>query len=120
MTLLTEFFRAFWVGGLFCLAGQLLLDVAKMTPAHALSLLVCLGSLLGALGAYPALVEFAGFGAALPISSFGNALVQGALSGARSGGLVGLFSGALSQVSAGIAAAVLFGFFAALLGKARL
>lgn len=120
MEFLTEFFRAFFVGGLFCLAGQLLMDVGKFTPAHALSILVCLGSFLGAIGAYPALVRFAGFGAALPISSFGNSLVQGALAGARGGGVLGLFTGILSQVSAGIAAAVLFGFIAALFGKAKL
>ena len=74
---LTQFFRAFVIGGAICVIGQLLFDVANLTPAHTMSVLVVAGSILGVLGLYPLLVDFAGFGAMLPISSFGNTLVEG-------------------------------------------
>ena len=79
--LLTHFFRAFLVGGAVCLVGQLLFDAARLTPAHTMSILVCSGSVLGVLGLWPALTDFAGYGAALPIVNFGSMLTEGALRG---------------------------------------
>lgn len=116
---LTQFFRAWMVGGAICVIGQLLFDVAHLTPAHTMSLMVSVGSILGILGLYPLLVDFAGMGAMLPISSFGNTLVDGASSGLDSQGFIGIFSGMLQPVSIGVTAAVLFGFAAALLAKPK-
>lgn len=116
---LSHFFRAFFVGGLICLAGQLLFDLANLTPAHTMSILVTLGSVLGVLGLYPKLTEFAGFGATLPIVNFGSLLVEGAKAGAAQGGFIGLFTGLMKQVSAGIGGAVIFGFIIALVFKPK-
>ena len=116
---LTQFFRAFVIGGAICVIGQLLFDVANLTPAHTMSVLVVAGSILGVLGLYPLLVDFAGFGAMLPISSFGNTLVEGAKEGAASGSFWGIFTGLIKQVSAGVTAAVVFGFFTALVFKPK-
>lgn len=109
--------KAFLVGGSICVIGQLLLDLAKLTPAHVMCILVCAGSLLGGLGLYPKLIDFAGFGASLPISSFGNSLVQGAMSLGDDKGFIGLWQGLFHDVSIGIAAAILFGFFVAVFFK---
>lgn len=101
---------AFLVGGTICVLGQLLMDLAKLTPAHTMSVLVILGALLGALGIYPKLAEFAGLGATLPIVSFGNTLVKGALEGAGQNGFWGIWAGMLQHVSAGIAITVFMAF----------
>ncbi len=109
-----DLLRAFLIGGGICIIGQLLFDIFKLTPAHTMCALVAAGSLLGGLGWYPKLAEYAGFGASLPISSFGNTLVKGALEGASQSGFWGIFSGMMGPVSAGISAAVVFAFLAAL------
>ena len=114
--LLRQFFRALLIGGLFCTAGQLLFDLANLTPAHTMSILVSTGSLLAICGIYPALVDFAGFGASLPILNFGNLLVSGAREGALAPGIL---TGMLKPVSAGITAAVVFGFLVALFCKPK-
>jgi stage V sporulation protein AE len=116
---LTMFFRAFLIGGFICLLGQILFDLFNFTPAHTMSILVSLGSVLGIIGLYPKLAEFAGFGATLPIVSFGNTLTQGALEGLRAHGFWGIFSGMLGPVSAGVAAAVVFGFLVAVVFKPK-
>lgn len=116
---LTMFFRAFLVGGLICLLGQILFDICNLTPAHTMSILVTLGSVLGVLGLYPKLADFAGFGATLPIVSFGNTLTEGAMEGAKAHGFWGIFAGMLEPVSAGVAAAVVFGFLVALAFKPK-
>lgn len=114
-----DFFWAFVVGGLICVFGQILFDVFKLTPAHTMSLLVVLGAITGGLGFYEPLIEFAGAGATVPISSFGNSLVQGALQELRSNGVVGVITGIFEITSAGISAAIIFSFFAALLFKPK-
>ena len=114
-----HFFRAFFVGGLICLLGQLCFDLLKLTPAHTMTLLVSLGAVLGAFGIYDKLVEYAGFGASLPIVSFGNQLVKGALEGAAATGLWGIFLKELGNVSGGITAAIVFGFVVALFFKPK-
>ena len=114
MILLTTYIWAFVIGGLICVIGQLLMDVGKLTPAHTMSLLVVSGAVLGGLGLYEPLIEFAGAGATVPITSFGNALVQGALSEAKSTGLVGILTGIFEVTSAGISAAIIFGFMSSL------
>lgn len=113
------YFWAFLVGGLICVAGQLLMDVAKLTPAHTMSTLVVVGALLAGLGLYEPLIDFAGAGATVPITSFGNALVHGAMAEAERTGLVGILTGIFEVTSAGISAAIIFGFIAALLVRPK-
>lgn len=115
---LFQFFRAFVVGGLICVVGQLLFDVANLTPAHTMSILVVAGSALSIVGVYPMLADFAGFGAMLPISNFGNMLVEGAKSGSTEG-FWGILQGLLTKVSAGVSAAVVSGFVIALVFRPK-
>lgn len=113
------FLWAFLVGGFICLIGQFLMDVAKLTPAHTMSALVVLGAVLDGLGLYEPLIDFAGAGATVPITSFGNALVHGALSEAKTDGIIGIITGIFEVTSAGISAAIIFGFFAAVLARPK-
>jgi len=114
-----DFFWAFVAGGLICVFGQILFDVFKLTPAHTMSLLVVLGAVVGGLGLYEPFIEFAGAGATVPITSFGNSLVQGALQELKSNGFVGVITGIFEVTSAGISATIIFSFFAALLFKPK-
>ncbi|MEC1178793.1 stage V sporulation protein AE [Metasolibacillus meyeri] len=109
------FIFAFIVGGIICAIGQLLMDVAKLTPAHTLSTLVVAGAILDGFGLYEPLIDFAGAGATIPITSFGNALTHGALAEAEKHGLVGVVTGMFEVTSSGISAAIIFGFIAALI-----
>lgn len=113
------FFWAFVVGGIICVIGQLMMDGLKLTPAHTTSTLVVVGAILDGLGLYEPLIKFAGAGATVPITSFGNALVHGAMMEANRYGLVGVITGIFEVTSAGISAAIIFGFLAALLFKPR-
>ena len=114
-----KFLLAFLVGGTICVIGQILLDVFKLTPAHTTVTLVVAGAVLGGLGLYEPLIQFAGAGASVPISSFGNALVQGALSEAERTGVVGVLTGIFEVTSAGISAAIIFAFLTALSFKPK-
>lgn len=113
------YFWAFIVGGLICVIGQLLLDVARLTPAHTVTILVVTGAILSGLELYQPLIDFAGAGASVPITSFGNALVQGALSEAKRSGLVGIVTGVFEVTSAGISSAIIFAFLASLLFRPK-
>ncbi|WP_443028919.1 stage V sporulation protein AE [Sporosarcina sp. G11-34] len=113
------FITAFVVGGLICVIGQLLFDVAKLTPAHTLCILVVSGSIMDGFGIYEPLIDFAGAGATIPITSFGNALTHGAMAEAEKHGFVGVLTGMFEVTSSGISAAILFGFIGALLFKSR-
>ncbi|MBM7866510.1 stage V sporulation protein AE [Heliobacterium gestii] len=113
------YFWAFVVGGLICVIGQLLFDVAKLTPAHTMTLLVVSGAVLDGLGLYEPLIDFAGAGATVPITSFGNALVHGAMAEAKATGLIGILTGIFEVTSAGISAAIIFGFIASLIAKPK-
>jgi stage V sporulation protein AE len=117
--MLTSFFWAFVVGGFICLIGQLLFDVFKFTPAHTMSILVVSGAILDGLGLYEPLIDFAGAGATVPITSFGNALVHGALAEAETNGIIGVIAGIFEVTSAGISSAIIFGFLAALVFKPK-
>lgn len=110
---------AFVVGGIICVIGQLMLDVGKLTPAHTMSTLVVVGAILDGLGWYEPLIKFAGAGASVPITSFGNALVHGAMSESQQHGLVGIITGIFEVTSAGISAAIIFGFIASLIFKPK-
>ncbi|ASA96540.1 stage V sporulation protein AE [Anoxybacillus flavithermus] len=117
--MMAMFFWAFVVGGLICVIGQLMFDVFKLTPAHTLSTLVVVGVILDGFGLYEPLIDFAGAGATIPITSFGNALVHGAMQEAEKHGIVGVLTGMFEVTSAGISAAIVFGFIGALLFKPK-
>ncbi|OBR93609.1 MULTISPECIES: stage V sporulation protein AE [Clostridium] len=114
-----KFLWAFLVGGGICVIGQIMMDVFKLTPAHTTTTLVVVGAILGGLGLYDPLVKFAGAGASVPISSFGNSLVKGAMMEADEYGIIGVLTGIFEITSAGISAAVIFGFIGALIFKPK-
>lgn len=114
-----QFVWAFLIGGGICVFGQICFDLFKLTPAHTMSLLVVLGAIVDGLGLYDPLIEFAGAGATVPITSFGNALVHGALQELKSQGWIGIITGIFEVTSAGISAAIIFSFLAALVFKPK-
>lgn len=114
-----EYFNAFWVGGLICAIAQILIDKTKLTPGRILVLFVVIGCILGGLGIYDKLVDFAGAGATVPILGFGNVLADGAIQGAEEGGLLGAFMGGAKAAAAGITASIVFGFLIALIFKPK-
>lgn len=113
------FLSAFLVGGLICVIGQLLMDLTDYTPAHILCSFVVLGAVLSGFGLYEPLIKFAGAGATVPITSFGNALVKGVLDEVKKDGMMGVLSGIFDVTSAGISAAIVFGFLTALIFKPK-
>lgn len=117
--MLASFFWAFIIGGIICVIGQLLMDIGKFTPAHTMSILVVSGAILDGLGLYEPLIDFAGAGATVPITSFGNALVHGALAEAEQHGIIGIVTGIFEVTSAGISSAIIFGFLASLVFKPK-
>ncbi|QCR31604.1 stage V sporulation protein AE [Lysinibacillus sp. SGAir0095] len=119
MLVFYSFLIAFIVGGLICVIGQLIMDVGKLTPGHTLAILVVSGAILDGLGLYEPLIDFAGAGATIPITSFGNALTHGALAEAEKHGWVGVLTGMFEVTSSGISAAIVFGFIAALIFKPK-
>ena len=114
-----EYFNAFWVGGLLCAIGQILIDKTKLTPARILVIYVCVGAVLTALGLYEPIVEYAGTGATVPISGFGYSLAKGVMEAVDKDGFIGIFTGGITATAAGIAAAVTFGLIFAILGKPK-
>lgn len=113
-------FRCFIVGGLICVVGQILIDKTKLTPARILVTFVTLGVVLGGLGIYQNLIDFAGCGATVPLTGFGANLAKGAIEEAHNQGLLGAFIGGVKSSAGGIAAAVFFGYIASLLAKPKI
>ena len=111
------YLKAFLVGGAFCVVGQLLIDRSSLTPARILTSYVVAGVILGALGLYRPLLDWAGAGASVPLTGFGNLLAEGVRKAVAEKGVLGVFTGGLTASAAGICAAVFFGIIAALLGK---
>jgi len=120
MDMLLMYLKAFCVGGAICAAGQLLIMKTKLTSARILVGYVTAGVVLGALGLYKPVIDFAGAGASVPLLGFGYLLAQGAIEGAKTQGILGAFAGGTAAASAGIAAAVFFGYLAALVFKPRM
>ena len=114
-----RYLYAFLIGGAICLIGQLLLSFTRLTSARILVLFVVTGVVLGGIGVYQPLVDFAGAGASVPLLGFGNALAKGAIEGAKAHGILGAFSGGISATAAGVSAAILFGWLAALLFRPK-
>ena len=117
---LMQFVRAFVIGGLICIIGQILIDKTKLTPARILVIFVSTGAILGGLGIYQHLVDFAGAGATVPLTGFGNLLAKGAIQKVKEIGFVGAFTGGTAAAAGGIAAAVFFGYIASLISKPKM
>ena len=117
--MLPMFFWAFVIGGLICVIGQIMFDVFMLTPGHTLSYLVVAGAIIAGFGWYEPLADFAGAGATVPITSFGNTLVNGAMQEAQVHGIVGVLTGMFEIASAGISSAIIFGFLGALIFKPK-
>ncbi len=115
-----QLLRCFVVGGLICVIGQILIDKTKLTPARILVLFVTTGTILGGLGIYKYLVDFAGAGATVPLTGFGYNLAKGAIEGVKESGIVGVFTGGVKASAGGIAAAVFFGYIASLISKPKM
>ncbi|MBR5190575.1 MAG: stage V sporulation protein AE [Clostridia bacterium] len=113
------FLKAFLVGGLICVIGQLLIDWTKLTPARILVSFVVLGVILGGLGVYQPLVEWAGAGATVPLTGFGNTLVQGTKEALREDGALGILTGPLSSASVGITVAMVSGLLVSFVSKSK-
>ncbi len=119
MEMLMEYIKAFVVGGLICVIGQVLLDRVKLTNGVIMVTFLVAGAILTALGLYQPLVEFAGAGATVPISGFGYALAKGAMDEVAASGIMGAFTGGLKATAAGITAAIVFGYLAAIVSSPK-
>ena len=114
-----DYLKAFAVGGVLCAIGQLLIDKTKLTPARILTAYVVAGVVLGAVGLYQPLVDWAGAGATVPLTGFGSTLAKGVEKAVSESGVLGAFTGGFTAAAAGICAAVFFGIIIALLFKPR-
>ena len=115
-----QLLRCFVVGGLLCVIGQILIDKTKLTPARILVIFVTTGAILGGLGIYKYLVDFAGSGATVPLTGFGYNLAKGAIEGVKESGILGAFIGGIKATAGGITAAVFFGYIASLISKPKM
>ena len=114
-----DYLKAFLVGGLLCMIGQILIDKTKLTPARILVSYVVIGVILGASGVYKPLAEFAGAGASVPLTGFGNTLAKGVREAVAQDGFLGIFTGGLKAAAGGITAAIFFGLLGGFFFKAR-
>jgi len=119
MDVILPYVKAFLVGGAFCVIAQILIDRTKLTPARILVVYVVAGVILGALGLYGPLVEFAGAGATTTLTGFGDLIAKGVRSAVEEKGILGAFIGSLQASAGGIAAALVFGYFACLFTKGK-
>lgn len=110
-----EYFNAFWVGGIICAIAQILLDRTKMMPGRVMVTLVCTGCVLGALGWFEPLKEYAGAGVSVPLLGFGNVLWTGVKEAVQEHGFIGVFMGGFTASAVGICAALIFGYFVSLI-----
>lgn len=119
MDIILKLVRAFIVGGAFCVIAQILIDKTKLTPARILVAFVVAGVVLGALGVYKPIVDFAGAGATVPLTGFGYLISEGVREAVNKQGLLGALTGGLTAAAGGIAAALVFGYLAAILFKGK-
>lgn len=112
--------KCFFTGGIICIIGQILIDKTKLTPARILVTFVTTGCVLGGLGLYQYLVDFAGAGATVPLTGFGYNLAKGTIDAVKESGLIGAFTGGVKASAGGIAAAVFFGYIASLISKPKM
>ena len=114
-----EYLKAFLVGGSFCLVGQLLIDKTKLTPARILVGYVIAGVILNAIGIYEKIIDFAGAGATVPLTGFGNTLAKGVAEAIREDGFLGILTGSLKATAGGITAAIIAGLLVSIIFKAK-
>ena len=114
-----DYIKAFLIGGIFCVIGQLLIDKTKLTPARILVSYVVIGVILGGIGIYKPLADFAGAGATVPLTGFGFTLAKGVREAVDKQGFIGIFTGGLKSAAGGITAAIIFGLLASLIFKAK-
>ncbi|MGM9522232.1 MAG: stage V sporulation protein AE [Oscillospiraceae bacterium] len=112
-----EYLKAFVAGGLLCVIGQILVDKTKLTPARILTMYVVAGVILGAVGVYQPFADWAGAGATVPLTGFGNLLAKGVKKAVTEKGIVGVFTGGFTAAAGGIAAAVFFGYLVSIIFK---
>lgn len=117
MDILLDYSKVFLTGGIICLIGQILINTTKLTPARILVIFVVTGVILSSIGIYKYIVDFGGSGATVPISGFGYALSNGVMTEVKEKGFLGIFIGGIKATSAGLTAAIVFGYFAALISK---
>lgn len=110
-----DYIKAFIVGGLICVVGQILLQRTKLTPARIVVMFVMAGVVLTAIGVYEPLVKWAGCGATVPLTGFGYTLAKGVADEVKTAGLLGVFTGAFKAAAGGLGAAILFGYLASVL-----
>lgn len=111
--------KAFLVGGIICVIGQILIDKTKLTPAKILVLFVCLGVVLGGIGVYDKLIDFAGAGAIVPLTGFGSSLAGGVRDAIRKDGIMGIFTGGLGACAGGVTVAIISGLIVAFVTKPK-
>ena len=115
-----DYLNAFWVGGVICALTQILMEKTKMLPGRIMVLLVCSGAVLGAIGLYQPLIDYAGAGASVPLLGFGNTLWKGVKEAVDENGLLGIFMGGLKASAVGICAALVFGYLASLIFEPKM
>ena len=112
--------KCFVTGGLICVIGQILIDKTKLTPARILVIFVTTGAILGGLGIYQYIVDFAGAGATVPLTGFGYNLAKGAIKAVKEVGILGAFTGGVTAAAGGISAAIFFGYIASIISKPKM
>ena len=117
--MILEYVKAFVIGGLLCAIGQILIDKTSLTPAKILVSYVVAGVILGGFGIYKPFAEWAGAGATVPLTGFGNTLAQGVKKAVEEKGLLGAFTGGFTSAAGGICAAIFFGYIIALIFKPK-
>lgn len=115
-----DYINAFWVGGLICALVQILMDRTKLMPGRIMVLLVCLGAVLGAVGVYEPFQKFAGAGASVPLTGFGNVLWKGVKKAVDENGFIGIFMGGFTSSAVGISAALIFSYLASWIFKPKM
>ena len=117
---MADILKAFLLGGIICVIGQLLIDLTKITPARIMVVFVVLGVILGLFGLYQPLVEWGSAGASVPLTGFGNTLAKGVIKEINEKGFLGVFTGGVKAAAAGITAAVTFGYIMAVAAKPKI
>ncbi|SFR81320.1 stage V sporulation protein AE [Anaeromicropila populeti] len=115
-----DYVKAFFVGGLICAAVQIFMDNTKLMPGRIMVILVCLGAVLGALGIYEPLIDWAGAGASVPLSGFGNTLYKGIKEAIDKDGFIGVFKGGFTASAVGISTALIFSYIASWVFKSKM
>ena len=115
-----DYVNAFWVGGVICALIQILMEKTKLMPGRIMVMLVCAGAVLGAVGVYQPLIDFAGAGASVPLLGFGNTLFKGVKEAIETDGFLGIFMGGFTASAVGICAALVFGYLASLIFEPKM